>query len=143
MWNIERLIAESGDAQLVSLSYKDDSLIVELELDEADCRVQASILTDTMRITKTACVDEIFRTCRLEKRGLSSGYVKNGYLVPPQDFSAFMKEIRRGFNLAYGHKLRGSEFLLAAVGHTELFCCFVEDALNIKVVEVLEQKLAR
>lgn len=129
-------IEKSGDSILENYSFSDSNLIVELKC-ETDENLILSVNTDVICVNSFYLQkeEEFYRTCHIEMKQLSNVLkVKDGFFVPPADFTELLIETRANYNLAYGKKKNQYEYIFTLVGYGNLISCLIK---NIDSIDVL------
>ena len=127
--SIDELISKSGDSELVKYTYSNGR-----ELDELDKLGVLGIFTNTMSSDCTSKESISSRTCYMALVEVNNILnIKNGYYVPPTQFSTLMKHEREGINLAYGKKSNQVKYVFQIRNSEVLLVCLVKDKKDIDI----------
>lgn len=132
--SIDELISKSGDSELVKYTYSNGRLSIEIELDELDKLGVLGIFTNTISSDCTLKESLSSRTCYMVLVEVNNVLnVKNGYYVPPAQFSTLMKHEREGINLAYGKKNNQVKYVFQIRNSEVLLACLVKNKEDIDI----------
>lgn len=130
----KELVLKSSESDLISYNYRDGLLSVTLrlyELDDLIVTVQA--VTRLVRSSFSKAEELNDRTCYIQLADLTQFLETNehGIYIPPSVFGNLMKQVRQGYYLAYGQRVRDTPYMLRFVGTMPLLVCLISNINDI------------
>ncbi len=133
MKTFNEIIQKSSDSYLESCIYKDNRVLLRVNLDEIDKLVELSINTNHLFLNIPESTEIPYRTCFFELLELKNILkVSNGIYSPASNFGDFMKEKRDNLNLAYGLRSSQFKFLFSLIGSEKLVSFVISDISDIE-----------
>jgi hypothetical protein len=133
--DIHTLASQSGDSHLVGYTFTDGRLAVVLRVPElSESRVCVTVPTDRVYADVPADDSSPYRTCFVELAAVDQHVDVNadGIIVPSADFGSLMRQVRGGFGLTFGLRIRNCPYLLRFLGSRPLVACIVRDQHDIQ-----------
>jgi len=119
----------------VDVRLENSLLVITLRIPQLDDST-VRISTRTTRLAVDVPIPEgrPHRTCFAELRELKSltGTNDRGFIVPPADFGALMRDVRDGIYLTYGLRAIESYGLLRIVSARIFVACVVRDLADVR-----------
>ncbi len=140
--DIHTFASQSGDSQLVSYTFSGGLLAVVLRVPEGtESRICVTVPTDRVFAAVPADDSAPYRTCFVELAAVDQHVDVNadGIIVPSADFGSLMRQVREGFGLTFGLRIRDCPYLLRLVGSRPLLACIVRDQHEIQCTPCAEE----